>query len=575
MTDPRLSSTGFRPLGQILLEEGAVSPEGLAQALEYRVRKGLKLGQALVDLRLVDEAALAHALKEQGRLYCIELSPAIVDPRVAQELEEGFARARRCIAINRIAGVTTVAMEDPADASGVDEIATRLGTQVLAVYADPERIDECIRLAYGVRFEEEDELANVLAAFPEEELRFFAAPEDPESITEVEGVDGPVINLVHALLKDAIEARASAVHFEPRDRRFVVRFRIDGALHDRLTLEKGWARPCIARIKLMCGMDVAWRELPQTGGTRTHFRGEEVHWRASTAPTAQGEAAVLSISTASGVPRRLEELGLGPERVEFLRGVLAGRGGLVLAAGPLASGRRTTLHALLAELHPERHKLVAIDPRARPVAEGVAQLVLDAEGGFSCAEALRAALAQDADAILVGEIADGETAALAARAAVEGRLVLAVTCASDGARALARWLELGADPSLLADGLRAVLAQRLVRRPCPACRRAERPDPELLLRFGLAQEVGGFARGAGCGECHFSGFRGRVALFELAGTNAALRSALHRRSDAVELRRAMIESGLTSLREEGLRRALEGDTSLHEVLAATSEEDAR
>jgi len=560
-----------RPLGELLVAAGVISRADLDQALEHRRRRGTKIGQALVELGLVNESQLAAALKEQGKILCIELNPEIVDPAVAKELGEDFSRQRNSIAINRIAGVTTVAMEDPLDVYSVDDIAKQLNTRVLAVHADPSLIRECIGDAFHRKANDPDAsaLEDILSLAKSESVNFDIQEFDGE--LGEEELEGPVMNLIQAFLSEAFEARASDIHLEPRKGSFVVRFRVDGACYDRLKLGKGWARPCVTRLKVMSNLDIAQRRLPQDGRTQVEINGHRVDLRVATSPTLMGEAAVVRILDGGRGLKNVGSLGLRPEQEGRLRRMIEARDGFMLAVGPTGSGKTTTLYALLQELNTPDRKIITLEDPVENQLEGLSQINTNPKAGLSFARGLRSILRQDPDVVLVGEVRDQETAEIAIQAALTGHMVLSTLHTVGSVETITRLRDMGIEPFLMADTLRGICAQRLVRRVCNHCKEPAEPAPDLLERLGIDPAGGGtFHVGEGCPRCNGTGYFGRMGLYEVMTMSEALSDALRHDATTDEIKNLALGEGMTTLRDEGIQRARQGLTTLQEILAMTS-----
>jgi type IV pilus assembly protein PilB len=559
------------PLGEILLTQGAVNATDLERALTYKREQGVKLGQALLALDLVTEAMLAEALKRQGKLHCIHLTQGIVDPEVAQELGEERSRKLNAIAINRIAGVITVALEDPTDVYGVDEIALHLKTQVLAVHAEPQRIRECIETTFRKEEDNSDALDAIVGSANMGSDVKLDVPADGEDGTAAEVLDQPVINLIRRVLEEAYEARASDIHLEARRDAFVIRFRVDGALYQRLSLERVWARPCVARLKVLANLDIAQRRLPQDGRVQAEIKGARVDLRVATSPTLFGEGAVIRILDGGRELRGLESLDLDASQLAGLEKMIECSEGMVLATGPTGSGKTTTLYALLKELNRPDTKIITLEDPVENYLDGAAQISTNVKIGLDFARGLRSILRQDPDVVLVGEIRDNETAEIAVQASLTGHLVLSTVHTVGTAETVTRLTDMGIERFLLGDTLRGIISQRLVRRICDQCKRPVSQAAEILERFGIPEhDFTIFFEGKGCDECRGTGYRGRLGLYEIMLMTPQLCSIVREKGTTEELYAAAIQAGLVTLRDDGIRKARAGQTTLSEVLSVTS-----
>ena len=346
---------------------------------------------------------------------------------------------------------------------------------------------------------------------------------------------------------------------------------MDGSLYERLSLPKAWARPCIARLKVVASLDIAQRRLPQDGRAQAEIGGRRVDLRVATTPTLTGEGAVIRILDGGRELRDLESLDLDHRQLEAMQRMLECSDGFVLATGPTGSGKTTTLYGMLKKLHSPATKIITLEDPVENQMDGITQISTHAKIGLTFARGLRSILRQDPDVVLLGEIRDEETAAVAVQAALTGHLVLSTLHTVGTAETITRFTEMGVEPYLLADTVRGVISQRLVRRVCTKCKEQVKPSPEMLQRLGVDPDTAeAFFEGRGCSECHQSGFLGRVGLYEIMTMSPAMCEMVGRGGSTKELQRAAIENGLVTLREDGLRKARLGSTSLSEVLAVTA-----
>ena len=571
--NPAATKARHTPLGELLLKAGKLSEDDLNAALAYKKERGMKLGQALVELKLVTEAIIAEALRQQGRVHCINLTPGIVDHEIAMELGEERSRQLGAVAINRICGVTTVVMEDPSDVYTVDEIALFLKTPVLAVHAEPSRIVESIDDVFNAKKSQTDVLAEIAhtVSSGESSVQFNLGGEEEDLGAESEDVEQPVINMIRKVLEEGYEARASDIHLEARATAFVIRFRVDGSLYDRLMLPKGWARPALARLKVIANLDIAQRRLPQDGRTQIEIGSRKIDLRIATTPTLTGESAVIRILDGGRELRDLESLDLDPTQLEALKRMTDCADGMVLATGPTGSGKTTTLYAMLKKLHKPDTKIITLEDPVENQMDGITQINANPKAGLTFAKGLRSILRQDPDVVLVGEIRDEETAEIAVQAALTGHLVLSTLHTVGAAETITRLADMNIEPYLLADTLRGVVSQRLVRRICPNCRTPVEPNLELFERLGIrADETAVFYEGKGCKQCHGVGYKGRCGLYEIMRMTPEMRGLVSAGKTTEDLNNSARDAGLITLRDDGLRKARSGQTTLSEVLSVTT-----
>jgi type IV pilus assembly protein PilB len=581
---------GAPQLGQLFLKSDRLKPADLERALAYKNEHNLRLGQALVQLGLVTPEELIETLRRQGRVSGIVLSPGIVDTAISQKLPEKDWRKLRAIGVNRIAKTITVAMEDPSDIYTIDELARRLDSKVMPVFAERASIELAITSVFGRCLLPEPEttpvVGSVVDRLSEAARNEQAAPGGVESvvagasvelenlseISEAESdaaLDKPVINLVRGVLEEAYTQGASDIHFEPRRDDFLIRFRIDGSLLDRTTVPKTWSNQILARIKVLANLDIAQRRLPQDGRAQFLYKGQRVDLRVATTPTLFGEGVVMRILDGGRKLRSLESLGLQPAQREALERAIEARDGFVIATGPTGSGKTTTLYALLQRLNKRDSKIITLEDPVENELAGVSQINANPKVGLTFAAGLRSILRQDPDVILVGEIRDQETAEIAVQAALTGLMVLSTLHTVGASESISRLTDMGIEPFLLADTLRGIVAQRLLRRICSRCKHEVQPDERVLARLRLDDAKSRFFEGTGCDECHQTGFKGRTGIYEVLTISERIRQLIMTGAPSDQLRRAALEEGVISLREDGIAKARAGQTTLQEVLAET------
>ncbi|MEE9393764.1 MAG: ATPase, T2SS/T4P/T4SS family [Planctomycetota bacterium] len=572
---PGATEVEHAPLGEILIERGIIDVQQLDEALAHQRELGLKLGQALVGLKFCTELELAEALGAQGRIPAIELHREIVDQEVVRDLGAETSWRLSSIAINRIAGVTTVAMEDPSDTSVIDEIGRRLGTPVFPVHAGPGMIESCLDHFFPKGFEAPSTLDDVVAGC--DPVRMGLSQKTAGDLERFDDGKGeqPVIRLLRGIIEDACKSRASDIHLEPRRHSFVVRYRVDGSLRERCCLPKSWLRPCLSRLKIMADLDIMQRRLPQDGRILFDVEGRRVDLRIATSNTLEGEGAALRVFDGGRQIMGLDQLGFDPDQLANMRTAFGARDGFILATGPSGSGKTTTLYGMLRELNSEERKIVTLEDPVESEIEEAFQIGANPRIGLGFEEGLRAVLRLDPDIIMIGEIRDAKTARTAVTASLTGHLVLSSLATVGTAETIIRLQDLGVDRHLLADTLRAVISQRLVRRICRSCRTQVQPADRLLQSMGLQLSDGPFFHGTGCDECANTGFRGRLALCEILAMSPDIYDYVSQRKSSGELYAAARDAGMRTLREDGLQKVLAGQTTLEEVLAVTMSRSIR
>lgn len=566
-----------QPLGRALVKSGQLTETQLNQALVHKLNHGGKLGQVLVKLGFIEESQLVDALRNQGRISSIHLSPSIVNIAVAKELGEELSRKHSVIAINRIAGYMTVAMEDPQDVHAIDRLKREVGEAIYSVYADQNSIDEALDFAFGEaaggglqgrsQMSLQNFLGNVEASGASLELE--ARDDLAESLEENED-DQPIINLVRAVLLEGFQEGASDIHIEPQREQYVIRYRVDGTCFEKTRVPKAWGARMMVRLKLLADLDISQRRLPQDGRSQIQVGKQRVDLRVTTTPTVEGEGAVIRILDGGREMKDLTALGLREEQLEKLRRIVRCQEGFVLATGPTGSGKTTTLYGILKGLSTEENKVITLEDPVENVLEGVTQISTHAKIGLTFAKGLRSILRQDPDVILVGEIRDQETAGIAIEASMTGHIVLSTLHTVGSCESISRLMDLGVESYLIGDTLQGVIAQRLLRKICSHCRVEKVPEAAVLEELGINAVGTKFYEGEGCSQCRNLGFKGRVGIYEILVVDSEMRGLIQNQASKDELLLAARAAGLSTLREEGLRMARTGEVTLADVLAVTN-----
>lgn len=540
----------------------AAAPGGAGSVADQLVADGL-LTQADLQQSL---AAYAGCELLSGRREA--LSAAALPRR--EGIPPALARTYGVVPLGADGLCVDLLTSDPFDLQAADDLSFALGREVRFVAgadSDVERWRQGYDVAAGSSSESREPARDTV------EIEAEAEESDP-SAKELERLAGqaPVVQLVHDVLTEAVRAKASDVHFEPFEDRFVIRYRVDGALREGPASPRRLALSAISRLKVMANLNIAERRLPQDGRIRLKMADRTVDLRLSTLPTQAGESAVLRVLDATALNVGFSELGLPPGVERNLRELIRRPSGILLVTGPTGSGKTTTLYGALGELNRTDLKLLTVEDPVEYEIDGVMQVPVNPVAGLTFPAALRSFLRQDPDVVMVGEIRDGETAQIALRAAVTGHLVLSTLHTSEAAGAVARLIGLGAEPFLLAAALQGVLAQRLLRRICPECRTASVLPVAIAQNLGLdssRSEARHFFRGAGCDHCGQTGYHGRVGLFEWLQMTDAMRELIGRGASQAELRELSLRQGMRALREEGIRLAREGVTTVEEVIRYT------
>ena len=564
-------------LGETLIEEGVVSEEQLNRALSEQQSSGKMLGEVLVESGIITShdilRILAHRLEAP---YC-DLRHGLIDFSLLELIGKEEAKRLKAIPMFMVADTLTVAMAEPQSLPKIDRLHQLTGCKIRPVLALHSNILEYI------------EKGSSAASNDTNVDSFLASLEDADvSVVEKEAIDqgpgtdldqtvdgSPITNLVNMALLTAIKDGASDIHIEPDRNRTHVRYRIDGALRDLMKPPMGLHSSIVSRIKVIGNMDIAEKRLPQEGRVRIVAQGREIDLRVSSMPTLLGEKLVIRVLDRASLKIRMEELGFRQDALAALKRMLAQPHGLVLVTGPTGSGKTTTLYSALDLLNSPERNLVTVEDPVEYQLDMINQIQVHAAIGMTFARALRSILRQDPDVIMIGEIRDEETARVAIQAALTGHLVLATLHTNDAPGTIFRLLDMGIEPYLLSSALNGVVAQRLARTVCPSCATKYFPAENVLRDAGLSDKPdAAFSKGVGCQECHNSGMRGRAGIYSVMEVTPVLRQLIHRAAPTYELHAELRKQGVPALREEGVLLALDGRSSLEEILTVTHSQDS-
>lgn len=549
-------------LGDLLVQAGLISGAQLQQALQDQKRTGSKLGRTVLDLGFIDEGRLLRALSEQLQIPFVELKHYKFDNQLTQSLPEAVARRFRVIVLSRQADGLLVGMTDPLDIFAQDEIERLLGKRVHpAVVRESELLGALDQL-----YRRTSEIAS-LAGELEGELQ--ESDFDLSRLGESNS-DALVVRLLQTLFEDAVQMKASDIHIEPDDGVVRIRQRIDGVLNEQVMKEHRVASALVMRLKIMSGLDISEKRLPQDGRFNIRVKNRNLDVRVSTMPVQFGESVVMRLLDQSGAMFKLDGTGMPPAMLERFRRLLQRPHGMVLVTGPTGSGKTTTLYAGLSELNSPEKKIITVEDPVEYRLPRINQVQVNAKIELTFARVLRAALRQDPDIVLVGEIRDQETAEIGLRAALTGHLVLSTLHTNDALTSAMRLIDMGVEPFLVATALNAVLAQRLIRRVCENCMEDDQPDPRQLawleaLHGGSLRDHR-FKRGSGCHQCHNSGYAGRVGVYELLELDEPMIAALRRGDPQGFAVAARQQAHYRPLAACALDYAIAGVTSIEEVL---------
>lgn len=561
-----------RSAGEALVERGLLDPEDLEKARAQARDKGSGVSEALLSLGVVTETALTEATAQvSGLPLAGEIRAAEIPEEVVRPVPIQFARRCRVLPLREEGDSVLVAVADADPSAALHDLRVLLGRPVKACVAPASEILQAINRVYERGSERADDLMEGLA---DQGLDALAHElEEPKDLLEASD-EAPVIRLVNGILFQALKDRASDVHVEPFERDLQIRYRIDGVLYPVLTPPKALQAPITSRIKVMAGLDIAEKRLPQDGRIRIKIGGKDIDIRVSVLPTAFGERVVMRLLDKSAVLLDLEQLGVEGERLEDIKGLIQRPHGIILVTGPTGSGKTTTLYAALSRINSRDINIITVEDPIEYQLPGIGQIHVNPKIDLTFAAGLRSILRQDPDVIMVGEIRDAETAEIAIQASLTGHLVFSTLHTNDAAGAFTRLIEMGVEPFLVSSSILAVAAQRLVRVLCRHCREAYEPSERTLHRLGLVPAdltQGSLYRPVGCAHCMQTGYRGRTGIYELLKVDGAIRELVMRSADSATIKESARSRGMLTLREDGVRKAVLGITSAEEVLRVTQE----
>jgi len=560
-------------LGEMLVSAKLISEAQLSQALQEQKMNGGRLGSQLVKLGYISEDDLINFLCVQYGVPAVNLRDFKIDEQVVTLIPTDLVNKYLTIPINRVGSTLIVATCDPTNISAIDDIKFITGYNVEIVVASETVLKETIEKL----FDSSNMLEDVLSTFDDSELELVQEEEDLNvSELKKETEDAPVIRLVNHILVDAIRKGASDIHLEPYEKIFRVRYRIDGVLYEVMKPPMKLKNAITSRVKIMSELDIAERRLPQDGRIKMKVgKGKTMDFRVSVLPTLFGEKIVLRLLDQSNLQLDMTKLGFEETPLEQVKEAIYQPFGMVLVTGPTGSGKTTTLYSALSELNKTSDNIMTAEDPVEFNLQGVNQVQIREKINLTFASALRSFLRQDPDIILVGEMRDLETAEISIKAALTGHLVLSTLHTNDAPSTVTRLINMGVEPFLIVSSLNLVLAQRLARKLCPNCKEPEDIPVKALIQSGMKEDVAAEAvcySGRGCNDCNNTGYKGRIALYEVMPMTDALKTAVVDGANTIELKEMAIKNGMKTLRQSGLSKVLEGVTSFREVLRVTAKD---
>lgn len=592
-------------LGELLIKRNFITPEQLKKAQDEQKLKGGRLESNLVKLGYIKEDELLSFLSAQYRVPSVKISKIEINPNVTKLIPPSISKKYFIIPINRVGPKLTLAMADPSNIVVIDEIKFMTGFNVEPVVASETEIVDAIKKYYGgggsvaglgttsfqaLDFAIDDDksvesdldlLDTGMVDVDEFDKLVHGAVDNVEVVEtqagdETDEIGGPIIKIVNGVLIKAIKLGASDVHFEPYEKSFRVRYRVDGVMRREMTLPIQIKNAIVSRLKIMSKLDIAERRLPQDGRIKLRLgKGREMDFRVSTVPVLFGEKVVLRLLDKSSLQLDMVKLGFEESSLEDFKNALRKPVGMILVTGPTGSGKTTTLYSALSELNKETENITTAEDPVEYNFMGINQVQMHEEIGLTFASSLRAFLRQDPDIIMVGEIRDFETAQIGVQAALTGHLVLSTVHTNDAPGTVTRLIDMGIEPFLISSAVILILAQRLIRKICIECREPIKVHPQLLIDLGVSpDEVKSFPvyKGKGCSICNNTGYKGRVGLYEVMAIKEEIKELILSRASTSEVKKEAMRLGMKTLRQSGIIKIREGLTTIEEVLRSTMDD---
>jgi type IV pilus assembly protein PilB len=561
-----------KQLAEFFIEQRVLEPSQAEDVLSEVELNGKTVAQAMVDGGFIDEHGFYQTIANGLGTDLIDLTERDIAPEILRLIPSGLARLHGALPVEMSGTTLRVALVDPFDLTAAEDLRFALGKDIYVVVSPSDQIEDLIKQHYGTDTTSMDEVLKQLGQAGELLSVSGGRDGDGEAAVEAEANATPIIRFVDLILYQAIQDRASDIHFEPFENEFKIRYRVDGALYEMSPPPRHLALPVISRLKVMANMNIAERRLPQDGRIQKHIAGRNVDLRVSTLPTQFGESLVLRVLDRSIVNLDLEALGMPDYIYNFLLEMIERPNGIFIATGPTGSGKTTTLYSCLRKVNTIDSKLLTAEEPVEYDLEGIVQVPVNDAIGLTFARVLRSFLRQDPDRIMVGETRDLETAQIAIQASLTGHLVFTTLHTNDAPGAITRLIDMGVEPFLISSTLEAVLGQRLLRSICRQCRTTYTPSETLLAELGISrQDIGNnqFFYGKGCDACNNTGYKGRKGIYELLRVTDPIREMINERAPTVTLKQKAVELGMVTLRQDGLRSIFAGDTTVEEVLRYT------
>ncbi|HOA52379.1 MAG: ATPase, T2SS/T4P/T4SS family [Thermogutta sp.] len=561
----------------LLIRKGIISADQLEEAKQLAAQSGMKLPDAIIRLGYASGEEVMQVMAEQHGLEYIDLNRISIPPNVVELVPESVARENVVIPIAEDDGQLRVAVCDPDDFATFDKLRFILNRRIEICLAPREMILEAINRYYGQTSGESQD--SVLSEVTDTAIDFTQVETDMGSIQDADETSAPVVRLVHLIISEAVQLRASDIHIEPFEDRVRIRYRIDGYLIERDNAPRRLLGAILSRIKILARMDIAERRRPQDGRIKMNIGEKQLDLRVSVLPSTWGQAVVMRILDKDNIKIGLRQLGFSEEDYQKFRQLIKRPNGIILVTGPTGSGKTTTLYAALNELNTPDRKIITAEDPVEYYLPGINQVEIRHEIGLDFARVIRAMLRQAPNVILVGEMRDLETAQMGIQASLTGHLVFSTLHTNDAPSSITRLIDMGVPAYLVASSVVAIMAQRLVRVVCEQCKQPYQPSDAVLEMAGITPEMAAtatFYRGKGCSRCNGTGYRGRMGIFELMIMSPKIREMTFRQAPVADIRRVAIQEGMRTLYMDGLQKVLRGRTTLEELLSvARPEEELR
>jgi general secretion pathway protein E len=573
VSDAKAGEMRDKPLGEILLQVSNLKRNQLEEGLKALEERGGRLGDILIKLGHVTESQVLYSLSLQmGLPFLRDIEIEDVDPEICSALPIHFAKKHGILPIKHDGDGVLVATSNPLDVYPLDDVRILLNQEVKPVVTPPGAIIDAINRAYD---RDANAAQQIIEDFDEDSLDIISsALEEPADLLDASD-EAPVIRLVNSTLFQAVKQRASDIHIEPFEKELAVRYRIDGILYNVLTPPKRIQPSITSRVKIMAGLNIAEKRLPQDGRIRVTIAGKNIDIRVSVIPTAHGERIVMRLLDKTSILLKLEDIGFSADKLKRFNRLIYSPHGIILLTGPTGSGKTTTLYGALTRINSPDKNIITVEDPIEYQIRGIGQIQVNPKINLTFANGLRSILRQDPDVIMVGEVRDLETGEIAIQASLTGHLVFSTLHTNDSAGAITRLIDMGIEPFLASSSVIAIMAQRLVRIVCPDCRQKYSPGEEELREIGMDSALAGerpLYRAIGCQNCLGTGYRGRTGIFELLVVDDDIRTLILKNFDANTIKKTATEKGMLTLRQDGAKKVLQGITTIEEVLRVTQED---